>query len=137
MAFNIRQRMGDRDSIRNYFLSLRVWRRRTLILLLDEILSRKRIDRLCVVEECYILSLAEEVRLLRAGTERRLTSRRLEAVGLEDTLEGLGGRATAAATSGLFGSHGRHRGVSGGSHFVLRLRQTFRMNARSKKWSLL
>jgi hypothetical protein len=60
-------------------------------------------------------------------------------VGLEDALEGLSGRAAAtgaAATGGLFSSHGRRSGVSGRSHFVLRLRQTFRMNARSKKWSL-
>ena len=79
------------------------------------------------------------MRLLRAGTERGLAPGRLEAVGLEDALEGLGGGAAAtgtAATGGLFSSHGRHRGVSGGGvHFVLRLRQTFRMNAETKKWS--
>lgn len=89
------------------------------------------------------LSLAEQVRLLGTGTERGLLARRLEAVGLEDALEGLGGGAAAtgvAAAGGLFSSHGRHRGASGGGgvsrHFVLRMRQTFRMNARSKKWSL-
>ena len=70
--------------------------------------------------------------LLGTGTERGLLARRLEAVGLEDTLEGLGGRtlAGAAATSGLFGSHGRHRGVSGRRrHFIYVVRQTFRLNA--------
>jgi hypothetical protein len=77
------------------------------------------------------LSLGEEVSLLGAGAERGLLARRLEAVGLEDALEGLGGGALAGATA--TGGHGRGRGVSGGRdsvHFVLRLRQTFRMNAR-------
>ena len=63
--------------------------------------------------------------LLGTGTERCLPARRLEAVGLEDTLEGLGGRALAgaAATNGTRassgGGHGRDSGVSGGCrHFV-------------------
>ena len=78
------------------------------------------------------------MRLLRAGTERGLLAGRLEAVGLEDTLEGLGGGTLAGATA--TGGHGRGGGVSSGRdtvHFVLRLRQTFRLNATSKKWSLL
>jgi hypothetical protein len=68
---------------------------------------------------------------LRAGTERGLLARRLEAVGLENALEGLGRRTLAGATA--TGGHSGSRGVSGGGssvHFVLRLRQTFRMNAR-------
>jgi hypothetical protein len=77
------------------------------------------------------------VGLLDTGTERRLLARRLEAVGLEDTLEGLGRGALAsrpAAASRLLTAHGRHIVVSGrrdssGGHFVLTLRQTFRMNA--------
>ena len=78
------------------------------------------------------------MRLLRAGTERGLASRALEAVGLEDTLEGLGGGTLAGATA--TGGHGRGGGVSSGRdtvHFVLRLRQTFRLNATFKKWRLL
>jgi hypothetical protein len=52
-------------------------------------------------------------------------------VGLEDALEGLGGRALAgaAATTG----HATNSGRREGGHFVLRVRQTFRMNARRKK----
>ena len=68
--------------------------------------------------------------LLGAGTERGLLARRLKAVGLEDALEGLGRRTLAGATA--TGGHSGSRGVSGGRdsvHFVLRLRQTFRMNA--------
>ena len=63
--------------------------------------------------------------LLGTGTERCLPARRLEAVGLEDTLEGLGGRAlaSAAATNGTGassgGGHSRDSGVSSGCrHFV-------------------
>lgn len=74
------------------------------------------------------------MRLLGAGTERRLAAARLEAVRLEDALEGLGGGTTAAAATTRHASNGG-RG-EGGGHFVLRVRQTFRMNARSKKWSL-
>lgn len=74
------------------------------------------------------------MRLLRAGTERSLTAGRLEAVRLQDTLQRLHRRATAAATGRHLSSHGRHDRVSGGrGHFVLRVRQTFRMNARTKK----
>lgn len=74
--------------------------------------------------------------LLGAGTERRLAAAGLEAVRLEDALEGLGGRALAgaAATTGHASTNGG-RG-HGGRHFVLRVRQTFRMNAKRKKWSL-
>jgi len=72
------------------------------------------------------------VGLLGTGTERGLLARRLESVGLEDALEGLGrgSLAGAAATSRL--SHGGHVRVSSRSclrHFVYWLRQTFRMNA--------
>ena len=64
--------------------------------------------------------------LLCTGTERGLLARRLEAVGLEDALEGLGGRALAGATTttggtgaSLRGRHGRDTGVSGRRrHFV-------------------
>ena len=91
------------------------------------------------------LNLAQQVGLLDTGTERRLLARRLEAVGLEDTLEGLGRRSLAsrpAAATRLLTTHGRHIVVSGrrdssGEHFVLTLRQTFRMNAGTKKWSQL
>jgi len=79
------------------------------------------------------LSLREEVGLLGTGTERRLLARRLEAVGLEDALEGLGrGSLAGAATTGASsrGGHYRGSGVSGRCrHFVYWLRQTFRMNA--------
>jgi hypothetical protein len=79
------------------------------------------------------------VRLLRAGTERGLASRALEAVGLEDALKGLGGRAaaTGAATAGRHGGGNRVSGGGSLRHFVLRLRETFRLNATSKKWSPL
>lgn len=96
--------------------------------------------RLHVLSDCIyalliakILRLGEEVSLLGASTERRLAAARLEAVRLEDALEGLGGRALAgaAATTGHASTNGG-RG-HGGRHFVLRVRQTFRMNARSKK----
>jgi hypothetical protein len=54
-------------------------------------------------------------------------------VRLEDALEGLGGRAPAgAAATTRHASTNGGRG-HGGRHFVLRVRQTFRMNARSKK----
>ena len=64
--------------------------------------------------------------LLGTGTERGLLARRLESVGLEDALEGLGrgSLAGAAATSSgtgasLRGRHGRDSGVSGRRrHFV-------------------
>lgn len=76
------------------------------------------------------------MRLLRAGTESRLLARRLEAVGLEDALEGLRRRATAGlATS----AHRRSNRVSsrGGrsriGHFVYWLRETFRLNAGKLK----
>lgn len=74
--------------------------------------------------------------LLGTGTERRLAAAGLEAVRLEDALEGLGGRALAgaAATTGHASTNGGRR--EGGGHFVLRVRQTFRMNAKRKKWSL-
>ena len=66
------------------------------------------------------------MRLLGTGTESRLLARRLEAVGLENALEGLGRGSLAgatAATSGtgasLRGRHGRDSGVSGRRrHFV-------------------
>jgi hypothetical protein len=80
-----------------------------------------------------ILRLGEEVSLLGAGTERRLAAAGLEAVRLEDALEGLGGRAlagAAATTSRVSTNGGRGHG---GRHFVLRVRQTFRMNAKRKK----
>ena len=55
------------------------------------------------------LRLGEDVRLLRAGTKRRLTPRRLQSVGLEHTLERLrrGARTTSRTTtsSGSRGSH--------------------------------
>jgi len=99
--------------------------------------------RLHVLSECIyalllakILRLGEEVSLLGASTERRLATARLEAVRLEDALEGLGGRAlagAAATTSRVSTNGGRGHG---GRHFVLRVRQTFRMNAKKKKWSL-
>jgi hypothetical protein len=56
-------------------------------------------------------------------------------VRLEDALEGLGGRALAgaAATTRHAANGGRREGRG---HFVLRVRQTFRMNAKRKKWSL-
>ena len=59
--------------------------------------------------------------LLGTGTESRLLSRRLEAVGLEHTLEGLRSRALAgaAATNGTRassgGRHCREINVSSGS----------------------
>ena len=56
------------------------------------------------------------MRLLRAGTERGLLPGRLEAVGLEDTLEGLGGGTLAGATA--TGGHGRGGGVSSGRDTV-------------------
>ena len=57
------------------------------------------------------------MRLLGTGTERGLLARRLEAVGLENTLKGLGGRALAGTTA--TGGHGRSdRGRSGSVHFV-------------------
>jgi len=102
----------------------------------------QQVDRLHDLSECIyalllakILRLGEEVSLLGAGTERRLAAARLEAVRLEDALEGLGGRALAgaAATTGHASNGGRGEG---GRHFVLRVRQTFRMNAKRKKWSL-
>ena len=80
-----------------------------------------------------ILRLGEQVSLLGAGTKRRLAAARLEAVRLEDALEGLGGGTTATTTTTRHANGGRREG---GGHFVLRVRQTFRMNARSKKWSL-
>jgi len=62
------------------------------------------------------------VGLLGTGTESRLLSRRLEAVGLEHTLEGLRRRALAGlatATNGTRassgGGHGREINVSSGS----------------------
>ena len=61
--------------------------------------------------------------LLSTSTERRLLTRRLEAVGLEDALEGLGRRTTAraAAAGRLFTSHRRHIVVSGSSgHFLFK-----------------
>ena len=64
------------------------------------------------------LSLGEKVRLLRASTERGLLARRLEAVGLEDALKGLGRRTLAGATATGRHSHGGGGGVSGGGHFV-------------------
>jgi len=102
----------------------------------------QQVDRLHALSECIyalllakILRLGEEVSLLGAGTERRLAAARLEAVGLEDALEGLGRRALAgaAATTRHAANGGRREG---GGHFVLRVRQTFRMNAKRKKWSL-
>jgi hypothetical protein len=96
--------------------------------------------RLHALSECIyalllakILRLGEEVSLLGTGTEGRLAAAGLEAVRLEDALEGLGGRtlAGAAATTGHASTNGGRR--EGGGHFVLRVRQTFRMNARSKK----
>ena len=58
------------------------------------------------------------MRLLRAGTERGLLARRLEAVGLEDALEGLGRRALAGATA--TSSHTRRASSRGNrvGHFV-------------------
>jgi hypothetical protein len=82
------------------------------------------------------LSLGEQVSLLGAGTERGLLARRLESVGLEDALEGLGRRTLAGAAATGRHSHRGGGGVSsrrGSVHFILRLRQTFRMNATIKK----
>lgn len=64
--------------------------------------------------------------LLGTGTERCLLASRLESVTLEDTLEGLGGRALAGAATATNGTrassgggHGRDSGVSSGCrHFV-------------------
>ena len=67
--------------------------------------------------------------LLRAGAESRLLARRLEAVRLQDALEGLRGRAAASAATA---AHWRCISVSSGgsfSHFVYWTRETFRMNA--------
>jgi hypothetical protein len=78
------------------------------------------------------LRLGEQAGLLSTGTERGLLARRLETVGLEDALEGLGRRTLAGATATGRHSHRGGGGVSSGGgsvHFVLRLRQTFRMNA--------
>lgn len=70
------------------------------------------------------LSFAQQAGLLGPGTERRLATRVLVSVGLQHTLEGLGGRATAVAATGHFTSQGgldnsssRRGGVG---HFVLR-----------------
>lgn len=57
-----------------------------------------------------VLSLGEQMRLLRAGAEGSLLARRLEAVGLQDALEGLGG---GTATSTVATTHHSRR-----SHFV-------------------
>ena len=57
--------------------------------------------------------------LLGTGTERGLLAGRLEAVRLQDALEGLGGRALAGAATA--GRHGGGNRVSGGGslrHFV-------------------
>jgi len=56
------------------------------------------------------LRLGEDVRLLRAGTERRLAARRLQSVGLENTLERLrrGARATSTTTTSRDRSRSRH-----------------------------
>ena len=78
------------------------------------------------------LRLGEEVRLLGTGTERRLLAARLQTVRLENALERLGGRTMAASVTATTCGRGR-REVTG--HFVLRMRQTFRMNAETKKWS--
>ena len=55
------------------------------------------------------------MRLLGTGAERGLLARRLEAVGLEDALEGLGRRPLAGATA-AGGLEGGRRKRSG--HFV-------------------
>ena len=70
------------------------------------------------------------MRLLGTGTERRLLAARLQAVRLENALERLGGGTMAASVTAT--TCGRGRGESR-RHFVLRVRQTFRMNARNKK----
>ena len=56
--------------------------------------------------------------LLGTGTERGLLARGLEAMGLEDALEGLGRRALAGAAT--TGRHGGGNRVSSGCslHFV-------------------
>lgn len=73
------------------------------------------------------------MRLLRAGTERRLTPRRLEPVGLENTLQRLCGGTTASATTTTDGC--RDFG-----HFVL-TQESFTGGERNKhtqsKWTLL
>ena len=70
------------------------------------------------------------MRLLGTGTERRLLAARLQTVGLENALERLGGGTMAASVTAT--TCGRGGGESR-RHFVLRVRQTFRMNARNKK----
>ena len=73
---------------------------------------------LCHCLRQRILSLGEEVRLLGTGTERGLLARRLEAVGLQDALEGLGRGTLAGATAT---SHGGHINISsrrGLRHFI-------------------
>ena len=61
------------------------------------------------------------MRLLCTSTERGLLARRLEAVGLEDALEGLGRRTLAGATATGRHSHGGGNRVSSRGvfrHFV-------------------
>jgi len=66
------------------------------------------------------------VGLLRASAEGGLLAGRLEAVRLQDTLEGLGRRALAGATAtgghctraSLGGGHCRRRRVASRSHFI-------------------
>jgi len=81
------------------------------------------------------LRLAEDVGLLGTGTERRLLARRLEAVRLEDALQGLRRRATASLATAT--NRGCIRVSSGGCcnrvHFVYWMRETFRLNAGKLK----
>ena len=76
------------------------------------------------------------MRLLGAGTESRLLTRRLEAVRLEDALEGLRRRAAAGLATAAdcrcnsVSSRGDRSRIG---HFVYWLRETFRLNAGKLK----
>ena len=69
---------------------------------------------LCHCLRQRILSLGEEVRLLRASAESRLLARRLESVRLQNALERLGRRTLAGATAT---SHGGHINISSRRRF--------------------
>ena len=74
--------------------------------------------------------------LLGTGTESRLLARRLEAVRLEDALEGLRRRAAAGLATAANRRCNRVSSRGGRSrigHFVYWLRETFRMNAGKLK----
>jgi len=61
------------------------------------------------------------VRLLGTGTESRLLARRLEAVGLQNALEGLGRGALASTAAASRLAHGGDVDISSGGglrHFV-------------------